>query len=295
MRLDERARAAAVDWLVLVVAVALPCWQLTALDRDYHFDWSNHQWAISYTAAFFRQHWTMPGAFHTVEITGLAVPVFYGSLFTPVMGVLARITSPELAIRIAVVALYAAPFRLVAKALGRGGARGARPRARARAPDRGGRAVRRAVPAGVEGAGPGGRAALGRARRRGPGDLGDLSADQPVQPRRAPRVVRDRPPGVRARAARAALPRRRCAPAPPPRLRADAGAHARRRHAPDHGAARRADVRRARRGVLVAAARRPRADPRDRPSDRALARARRDLHRAVAVRDARVRRRPRDP
>jgi hypothetical protein len=122
MRLDERARAAAVDWLVLVVAVALPCWQLTALDRDYHFDWSNHQWAISYTAAFFRQHWTMPGAFHTVEIAGLAVPVFYGSLFTPVMGVLARVTSPELAIRIAVVALYAAQFRLVSKALGRVGA-----------------------------------------------------------------------------------------------------------------------------------------------------------------------------
>src|SRR5215470_16565435 len=121
-RLVELARRPALDWLVLIAAVALPCRYLAALDSDYYIDWSNHQWAISYTAAFFRHHGTMPGTFHTAEIAGLAVPVFYGSLFTPVMGALARVTSPELAIRIAVVALSAAQFRLVSTALGRVGA-----------------------------------------------------------------------------------------------------------------------------------------------------------------------------
>jgi hypothetical protein len=121
--LDELARRPAlVDWLVLVIAVALPCRYLVPLGSDYYLDWSNHQWAIGYTGEFFRHHGTMPAVFNTSEVGGLAVPVFYGSLFYPVMGFVARWSSPELAIRIGVLALYAAQFRLVSRALARIGA-----------------------------------------------------------------------------------------------------------------------------------------------------------------------------
>jgi len=121
-RLVELARRPALDWLVLAVAVALPCRQLAALGSDYYIDWMNHQWAIGYTAEFFRHHWTMPGVVNTAELGGLAVPVFYGNLFYPEMGFLARWTSPELAIRIAAIALTAVQFRLVAKVMLRVGA-----------------------------------------------------------------------------------------------------------------------------------------------------------------------------
>jgi hypothetical protein len=121
--LDELARRPAlVDWLVLVIAVALPCRYLLPLGSDYYYDWANHQWAIGYTGEFFRHHGTMPAVFNTSEIGGLAVPVFYGNLFYPVMGFVARWSSPELAIRIGVLALYAVQFRLVSKALVRVGA-----------------------------------------------------------------------------------------------------------------------------------------------------------------------------
>jgi hypothetical protein len=111
-----------VDWLVLAVAIALPCRYLVPPGSDFYVDWSNHQWAIGYTGEFFRRHLVMPPVVHTPELAGLAVPVFYGSLFYPAMGFLARWSSPELAIRIAAIALYAVQFRLVSRALVRVGA-----------------------------------------------------------------------------------------------------------------------------------------------------------------------------
>jgi hypothetical protein len=111
-----------VEWLVMAIAIALPCRHLVPTGSDFYVDWSNHQWAIGYTGEFFRRHLAMPGAFNTAEVAGLPVPVFYGSLFYPAMGFLARWSSPELAIRIAAIALYAMQFHLVSRALAATGA-----------------------------------------------------------------------------------------------------------------------------------------------------------------------------
>jgi hypothetical protein len=106
-------------------AVLFPC---ALLARGYLFfdnDWSNNLWMVGHFAEHIRQHGSLPAAFNTPALGGVAFPVFYGYLLYPVLGSLAALVGVRNAIRLAVVAVFALQFVCVRRAMRRSGADGA--------------------------------------------------------------------------------------------------------------------------------------------------------------------------
>ena len=61
---------------------------------------------MSYFAEFFKAHLSFPEVIHTEQLSGMPYPVFYGFLAYPLLGLLGAITSPTVAIRIAIAAVF---------------------------------------------------------------------------------------------------------------------------------------------------------------------------------------------
>jgi hypothetical protein len=70
----------AVDRLVMILAVVLPCRFLWPLRANFDIDWYNNKWAIGYAGEYFRHHWAMPAVFNTSQWGGIPAPIFYAKL-----------------------------------------------------------------------------------------------------------------------------------------------------------------------------------------------------------------------
>jgi hypothetical protein len=74
------------------------------------FDWNNNLWLIAYFAEFFRHHLGMPAEINLVSAAGMTMPLFYGYLLYPVLGLLAVFVGADLALRLGCLALVALQF-----------------------------------------------------------------------------------------------------------------------------------------------------------------------------------------
>ena len=110
------------DWLWLAIALYLPCSYLFPINSTYNVDWPNNMWLIGYYGECFRHHLTMPEVVNTPDFSGLAYPVFYGTLSYPLLGMISLVSSPPVALRIGVILLFLAQYRLVYQATARLGA-----------------------------------------------------------------------------------------------------------------------------------------------------------------------------
>ncbi|HEY9778006.1 MAG TPA: hypothetical protein V6C81_29860 [Planktothrix sp.] len=73
-----------------------------------HNDWTNHCWMANYFARYFLAHLAFPHTLNTDQLVGLAYPVFYASLFYPVVGMFSTIFDANVTLRLfAMVALAA--------------------------------------------------------------------------------------------------------------------------------------------------------------------------------------------
>jgi len=91
-------------------SVVVPCFLL--LDRQSHFqqDWPNHLWIIDFYGAYFRQHGALPEFMNGAQAVGMALPVFYGWLLYPAMGILAAGIGLMPAVSLAVFGLILVQF-----------------------------------------------------------------------------------------------------------------------------------------------------------------------------------------
>ena len=101
-----------------VAAVALlPLLPLRHLTAIFPGDWTNHQWMVTYCAEYFRSHGAFPVSYNCASAVGNAAPVFYAWLLYPLLGLLATVTGPAAAVRLAVAGLVVLQFCCVAAAI----------------------------------------------------------------------------------------------------------------------------------------------------------------------------------
>lgn len=100
-----------------IIAVLLPLLPLFQLHASFTGDWPCHIWLINYFGAYFAAHHTFPLTLNTVQMIGLAFPIFYGYLFFPLCGLLASLFEAEIVVRILAASLWTAEFILLYKLL----------------------------------------------------------------------------------------------------------------------------------------------------------------------------------
>jgi hypothetical protein len=103
-------------WLVGITAVLFPLSVLLPINSGFYVDWYNHLWQIAYYGQYFAVHHTMPLVLNTTERVLIEYPTFYGFLFYPLIGGLSSFLGPNLAVRLAILALWALKFLLVYRA-----------------------------------------------------------------------------------------------------------------------------------------------------------------------------------
>jgi hypothetical protein len=108
--------------LAVLAAILLPALLLFPVNRFFGVDWENAVWMAGYFGEHFRQYGSMPEVLNTPECPGLAFPVFYGFMLYPLLGLLSAAVGPQLAVRLAVLLLFAGQFFAVRQALRRLGA-----------------------------------------------------------------------------------------------------------------------------------------------------------------------------
>lgn len=105
--------------LIAGLAVILPCVPLLHLDAKFYGDWYNHEWLIGYYGEYFRRHGMMPAALNTNQVGGMALPLFYGTLTYPLLGVVSSFLAPAVVIRVATIGVFVVQYHCVAQALSR--------------------------------------------------------------------------------------------------------------------------------------------------------------------------------
>jgi hypothetical protein len=118
---DRSRRDRCAGGLVAVLATAFPLARLWPLNGQFYLDWTNHKWLAAFAGEYLRQHGTTPAVLNTIQQAGMPYPVFYGTLFDQVLSLVTAWSSPDLALRLVVVAVTALQFVLVARALVGGG------------------------------------------------------------------------------------------------------------------------------------------------------------------------------
>ena len=91
----------------VAVPILIACFPLVwmALSRRvFYDDWLNHLWMIGYTGEYFRHHLTFPSVLNTDQAVGVAFPMFYGTLFYPLAGIISALTGAGVAMRVVLVA-----------------------------------------------------------------------------------------------------------------------------------------------------------------------------------------------
>lgn len=113
-----RARLRSWWWLIPTIAVLFPLLRLWPLDGQFAPDWYNHRWLTAWSGEFLRQHGTTPVVINTAAQAGMPYPIFYGTLFYPLLSLLTTWLTAGVVIRAVVVAVTWLQFRLVSAALG---------------------------------------------------------------------------------------------------------------------------------------------------------------------------------
>jgi hypothetical protein len=88
----------------------LPLILLFNLNSAFDRDWLNHLWAIEYSGAWLRAHGTLPLVYHTNQIVGLVLPLFYSGKFYNLAGLLSAWLGSALSIRLIVFAILLLQF-----------------------------------------------------------------------------------------------------------------------------------------------------------------------------------------
>jgi hypothetical protein len=91
------------DRLVSLLIALFPLLWLFRMDQSFGPDWSNHVWVAGYFGEYVRQHWSFPSVLNTYPLIGLPIPVFYGTLFYPMVGALSAVAGANAAIRLVIV------------------------------------------------------------------------------------------------------------------------------------------------------------------------------------------------
>jgi hypothetical protein len=116
VKLSEKQTRIA-GWALVILAVLLPCRHFWPLDAGFYVDWPNHEWIVGYFGAYVRNHHAMPLVMNTTTAGGIVVPVFYGSLLYPVLGLFSSVMSPGIVLRLGAITMFALQFWTVSKAL----------------------------------------------------------------------------------------------------------------------------------------------------------------------------------
>ena len=95
----------------------LPLVLLFKLTSAFDRDWLNHLWAIEYSGAWLHAHGTLPLVYHTRQIVGLVLPLFYSGRFYNVAGLLSAWLGSALSIRLIVFAVLLLQFFHVERAV----------------------------------------------------------------------------------------------------------------------------------------------------------------------------------
>src|SRR3954470_12399251 len=103
-------------------AVLFPCALLGSDVPPFSLDWYNHVWLVAHTADPVRQAGTPPLSLTTTQLGGAPYPVFYGSLLYPLLGAPGAVVGAPVAVRAALVGLFALQYVLVRRAARTGGA-----------------------------------------------------------------------------------------------------------------------------------------------------------------------------
>ena len=87
-------------WPFAIVAFALL--PLLEIQRVYHADWANHGWLMEYYGLYLRAHGWFPRIVNTHQLTGMALPLFYGHLMYALGGVFTSVVGGDWGIRIVI-------------------------------------------------------------------------------------------------------------------------------------------------------------------------------------------------
>src|SRR5579864_528830 len=102
-------RSAIMEPAIPIVIACFPLLWLAPIHRHFHHalsDWDNNLWMIGYFGEYFRRHGSFPMTFNTDPWVGMPNPMFYGSLFFPLAGLLSALFGSALALRMVVVTLF---------------------------------------------------------------------------------------------------------------------------------------------------------------------------------------------
>lgn len=106
-------------WLLAALVLVFPLLRLLPLNSHFQLDWYNHTWLAAYSGEYLRQHGTLPSVVNTTEQAGISYPVFYGTLFYPLLSLLTVWLNPGIAIRVIVLVVTWLQLQLIPPALGR--------------------------------------------------------------------------------------------------------------------------------------------------------------------------------
>lgn len=106
-------------WALIVLAIALPCRRLWPIGDEFYVDWYNHEWIVGYYGTYFRAHHVMPLALNTTTALGIVIPVFYGTLLYPLLGIFSTVLAPGVVLRLGAVFMFSLQFAIVNRALQR--------------------------------------------------------------------------------------------------------------------------------------------------------------------------------
>lgn len=104
-------------WATAAAAIAFPLLRLFPLNGQFQVDWYNHTWLAAYAGEYLRQRGTAPIVLNTTAYGGMPVPIFYGTLCYPLIGLLTTWINPAVAIRLVALFLTWLQFHLVSRAL----------------------------------------------------------------------------------------------------------------------------------------------------------------------------------
>ncbi|MBV8587313.1 MAG: hypothetical protein JO308_13575, partial [Verrucomicrobia bacterium] len=120
MNWNDRLKAVSKQHWPLITGVAvclLPLVLLFNPSSAFDRDWINHLWAIEYSGAWLRAPGTLPLVYHTHQIIGLVLPLFYSGKFYNLAGLLSAWLGSALSIRLIVFGLLLLQFVHVERAV----------------------------------------------------------------------------------------------------------------------------------------------------------------------------------
>ena len=108
-------------WWLAGLAVVFPLLRLWPLNGHFMTDWINHKWLVGYSGEYLKHHGWPTTEINTGSQAGMTFPVFYGTLFYPLVGALATVFNAGVAMRIAVILVTWVQLRTTTGALRRYG------------------------------------------------------------------------------------------------------------------------------------------------------------------------------